>query len=302
MSMPYEPEGMAGGKVLRRIQLDLYLLLDTDSLTNSKDYNETPYRLSIPVIIPTGRTGIKNRPVLSLLCCKLDRRILLEDRLVHTSIGKRKVLIEEHLFCPDECRLGAKTTSISRAPPTDELPTIDQEFLPEREFGQKNGKGAEFLTKKYLANDADCGSTLALRSLFRKGGSGVAEFLPCRGFQSTRRLIVLVEELKELRYTNNTDIGMILIPEREYLSDCARFRLWPRKPLGQGIRSWLASHEFEPSTTKDPPYREAMHVKSVKSSNVLPMGCGSLESGCRHRHLTMVQKDEVRRQRPSCIA
>ncbi|GFV55690.1 hypothetical protein TNCV_754901 [Trichonephila clavipes] len=32
-------------------------------------------------------------------------------------------------------------------------------------------------------------------------------------------------------------------------------------------------HEFEPSTTKDPPCRAAMHVKSVESSNVLPW-CG----------------------------
>ncbi|GFU73570.1 hypothetical protein TNCV_3360101 [Trichonephila clavipes] len=32
-------------------------------------------------------------------------------------------------------------------------------------------------------------------------------------------------------------------------------------------------HEFEPSTTKDPPCRAAMHVKSVESSNVLSW-CG----------------------------
>ncbi|GFY05179.1 hypothetical protein TNCV_2206251 [Trichonephila clavipes] len=30
-------------------------------------------------------------------------------------------------------------------------------------------------------------------------------------------------------------------------------------------------HEFEPSTTKDPPCREAMQVKCVESSNVLPL-------------------------------
>ncbi|GFY32578.1 hypothetical protein TNCV_673331 [Trichonephila clavipes] len=37
------------------------------------------------------------------------------------------------------------------------------------------------------------------------------------------------------------------------------------------IGSWQACHEFEPSTTKDPPCWGAMHVKSVESSNVL---CG----------------------------
>ncbi|GFU81022.1 hypothetical protein TNCV_1277671 [Trichonephila clavipes] len=46
---------------------------------------------------------------------------------------------------------------------------------------------------------------------------------------------------------------------------------WPRYPGGQGIGSWLACHEFESSTTKDPPCRGAMHVKSVESSNVLPL-------------------------------
>ncbi|GFV94569.1 hypothetical protein TNCV_3826361 [Trichonephila clavipes] len=33
----------------------------------------------------------------------------------------------------------------------------------------------------------------------------------------------------------------------------------------------LPCHEFEPSTTKDPPCRGAMHVTSVESSNVLPL-------------------------------
>ncbi|GFU35430.1 hypothetical protein TNCV_3641231 [Trichonephila clavipes] len=36
------------------------------------------------------------------------------------------------------------------------------------------------------------------------------------------------------------------------------------------------SQEFEPSTTKDPPCRGKMHVKSIKSSNVLLLEwCGS---------------------------
>ncbi|GFU03463.1 hypothetical protein TNCV_2256981 [Trichonephila clavipes] len=33
---------------------------------------------------------------------------------------------------------------------------------------------------------------------------------------------------------------------------------------GQGIESWLACLEFEPSATKDPPCRAAMHVKSIE--------------------------------------
>ncbi|GFV66813.1 hypothetical protein TNCV_1780301 [Trichonephila clavipes] len=38
----------------------------------------------------------------------------------------------------------------------------------------------------------------------------------------------------------------------------------------------LPCHEFEPSTTEDPPCRAAMHVKSVKSRIVLPLvWCGS---------------------------
>ncbi|GFV05552.1 hypothetical protein TNCV_227631 [Trichonephila clavipes] len=40
--------------------------------------------------------------------------------------------------------------------------------------------------------------------------------------------------------------------------------------------SWPASHEFEPSTTEDPACRRVMYVKSVESSNVLPLlWCGS---------------------------
>ncbi|GFT85574.1 uncharacterized protein TNCV_4253001 [Trichonephila clavipes] len=39
--------------------------------------------------------------------------------------------------------------------------------------------------------------------------------------------------------------------------------------------SWSACQKFEPNTTKDPPCRGEMHVKSVQSSNVLSlMWCG----------------------------
>ncbi|GFX61319.1 hypothetical protein TNCV_1171581 [Trichonephila clavipes] len=40
-------------------------------------------------------------------------------------------------------------------------------------------------------------------------------------------------------------------------------------------RGW-PYQEFEPSTTKDPPFTGAMNVKSVESSNVFPLvHCGS---------------------------
>ncbi|GFX41586.1 hypothetical protein TNCV_3109821 [Trichonephila clavipes] len=57
----------------------------------------------------------------------------------------------------------------------------------------------------------------------------------------------------------------------------------------------VTCHEFESSTTKDPPCRAAMHVKSVESSNVLPFVlCGGswerwCQFRCRPRHLTMIQ-------------
>ncbi|GFY12021.1 uncharacterized protein TNCV_4975211 [Trichonephila clavipes] len=75
-------------------------------------------------------------------------------------------------------------------------------------------------------------------------------------------------------------------------------------PFSQGIRSRQACHEFELSTIKDPPCREAMHVKSIKSLNVLLLvWCGSQERECqlrcRPRHLTMVQNYEVCHQKPS---
>ncbi|GFV05174.1 hypothetical protein TNCV_223871 [Trichonephila clavipes] len=75
-----------------------------------------------------------------------------------------------------------------------------------------------------------------------------------------------------------------------------------RQPSDQGIGLWLAGHEFEPNTTKDPPCRGAMHVKSVESSNVLPwcsvvVRRGGCQLRCRVRQLTMVQNDEVRRQK-----
>ncbi|GFT55805.1 hypothetical protein TNCV_4521971 [Trichonephila clavipes] len=54
------------------------------------------------------------------------------------------------------------------------------------------------------------------------------------------------------------------------------------RPCGQGIGSWQACLEFETITPKDLPFRAAMHVKSVKTSNVLSMvWCGSHERGER---------------------
>ncbi|GFT20479.1 hypothetical protein TNCV_2183351 [Trichonephila clavipes] len=40
---------------------------------------------------------------------------------------------------------------------------------------------------------------------------------------------------------------------------------------GQSIGSWPACYEFEPSTTKDPPYKGAMYIKYVKSLSPLPL-------------------------------
>ncbi|GFW74145.1 hypothetical protein TNCV_4176901 [Trichonephila clavipes] len=51
----------------------------------------------------------------------------------------------------------------------------------------------------------------------------------------------------------------------------SRFPVRPRKCSGQGIGSWVACNEFKSSTTKDPQCRGAMCVKSVESSNVLPL-------------------------------
>ncbi|GFV14160.1 hypothetical protein TNCV_526341 [Trichonephila clavipes] len=55
-------------------------------------------------------------------------------------------------------------------------------------------------------------------------------------------------------------------------------RVAPQFDVNQGaaVAQWLPwqiCHEFEPSTTKDPPCRAAMHVKSVESRNVLPSVC-----------------------------
>ncbi|GFX77305.1 hypothetical protein TNCV_5064331 [Trichonephila clavipes] len=46
---------------------------------------------------------------------------------------------------------------------------------------------------------------------------------------------------------------------------------------GAAVTQWLkyqimaCIYEFEPSTTIVPPFRGAMHVKSVQNSNVLPL-------------------------------
>ncbi|GFX95321.1 hypothetical protein TNCV_849111 [Trichonephila clavipes] len=76
-----------------------------------------------------------------------------------------------------------------------------------------------------------------------------------------------------------------------------------RKKLNLLFVDYQRCHEFVPSTTKDPPCRGEMHVKSVKSSNVLLLSGGVVKRGqlkYRPRHLIMVQTYEVRLEKPSC--
>ncbi|GFV00003.1 hypothetical protein TNCV_4056761 [Trichonephila clavipes] len=68
--------------------------------------------------------------------------------------------------------------------------------------------------------------------------------------------------------------------------------------------SGSAHHEFDPSTAEGPSCRRPMHVKSVEAQ-MASHSCGVevKERRCQLRccpsHLTMVQSDEVRRQKPS---
>ncbi|GFW26961.1 phosphatase and actin regulator 2 [Trichonephila clavipes] len=57
--------------------------------------------------------------------------------------------------------------------------------------------------------------------------------------------------------------------ERESLS--SRGNLGRSNLVVKVTDSWLTCHEFEPCTTEELPCRGAMHIESVKSSNILPL-------------------------------
>ncbi|GFX41265.1 hypothetical protein TNCV_2219631 [Trichonephila clavipes] len=69
--------------------------------------------------------------------------------------------------------------------------------------------------------------------------------------------------------------------------------------------SWLACHEFEHEPLKTHHVEKLMNVPSV-GAQTSSRWCGVevKRVGCqlkgRPRHLTMVQNDEIRRQKPSC--
>ncbi|GFW83055.1 uncharacterized protein TNCV_4604821 [Trichonephila clavipes] len=64
--------------------------------------------------------------------------------------------------------------------------------------------------------------------------------------------------------------------------------------------SWTACHEFDPSAAEDPPCREAMHVKSVESSNVLPLvWCGAVEFGKKLNQAQLHKELQHRKMRPN---
>ncbi|GFW33326.1 hypothetical protein TNCV_2860031 [Trichonephila clavipes] len=70
--------------------------------------------------------------------------------------------------------------------------------------------------------------------------------------------------------------------------------------------SWVTYHEFEPSTAEDPSCRKGQRVLNTsRGSSVLKLaGVEVLQRRwleCWPRHLIMVQTDEVRHQKASCI-
>ncbi|GFX56527.1 hypothetical protein TNCV_74731 [Trichonephila clavipes] len=50
--------------------------------------------------------------------------------------------------------------------------------------------------------------------------------------------------------------------------------LWPRLLSGQGIRSWLACNQSEPSTTKDPLCRGTMYTLNLSRAQTSSRWCG----------------------------
>ncbi|GFT15970.1 hypothetical protein TNCV_3315331 [Trichonephila clavipes] len=60
----------------------------------------------------------------------------------------------------------------------------------------------------------------------------------------------------------------VVVEKRMVLAQVSSSALDRRAAVAQWLRyptTWQACHEFDPSTTKDPPCRAAMHVKSVES-------------------------------------
>ncbi|GFW17798.1 dimer_Tnp_hAT domain-containing protein [Trichonephila clavipes] len=79
-------------------------------------------------------------------------------------------------------------------------------------------------------------------------------------FIETRKKLKLIEaERLTSNISKNTIESELELISR--LKHCRR----PQYPNRQGMESWQACLEFEPSATKDPPSRGAMHVKSVEA-------------------------------------
>ncbi|GFV90938.1 hypothetical protein TNCV_1248271 [Trichonephila clavipes] len=61
--------------------------------------------------------------------------------------------------------------------------------------------------------------------------------------------------------------------------------------------SWPACHEFEPSTTDNPPCRRNTLNMSQTFSRGMVVWIGGCQLSCCSRHLTMVQNYKVRHQK-----
>ncbi|GFV90570.1 hypothetical protein TNCV_2222861 [Trichonephila clavipes] len=70
---------------------------------------------------------------------------------------------------------------------------------------------------------------------------------------------------------------------------------WPRYPNGQGIGSWMACHEFKPSTTKDPACRSVSKVPRVGNGVTLIFthSLSGLQKGLQVVQVEKIQEIEI---------
>ncbi|GFT73193.1 hypothetical protein TNCV_87001 [Trichonephila clavipes] len=96
--------------------------------------------------------------------------------------------------------------------------------------------------------------------------------LPTLVANNEKEPFVLTEQEEVGGVFGKLDFMKSAVPYRNIKPDASHRGVGGRD--SQGIGSWLACHEFEPSTTKDPPCKDAMLIKSVELKR-LPVGIDS---------------------------
>ncbi|GFT51043.1 histone-lysine N-methyltransferase SETMAR [Trichonephila clavipes] len=132
------------------------------------------------------------------------------------------------------------------------IPAMIKRFKETEKLGVQHGRGRKRVTLVLVDGVKTAVDVQSQASKFWGNSARTVSRKTGYSYSTVRKTSPSSQACKSRHSSPTTDVAAV--------AEWSRYRIvgWPCR-------------EFEPSTTKDPPCRAVMHVKSVKSSNVIPL-------------------------------